>query len=550
MRRIAASLLACLFLSSPMDAVGRGAPSKVSLSDCQRALHVLNRLGFGPRPGDVDRVLSMGVSTYIEAQLHPGPPIEDPLVLQQLEGLPTTRMSDSELILAFERPIQNARKVAEKEVHESGDSAATAREREQLVDGLVPAASRPPRVLDELTRARVLRAVSTDAQLNEVLVDFWMNHFNVFAGKDAGRAMLPTFERDVIRPHIWGCFRDLLLATARSPAMLSYLDNTQSVAAAENRPGAPPLPPIPFAGKPHPGLNENYARELLELHTMGVDGGYSQGDVTELARVLTGWSVAPPEEGGGFLFRFAVHDVCPKTILARKLTEGRGIDEGEEMIDFLARHPATARHISWKLCHRFVRDDPPGGLVDRVAAVFLSTDGDLRQVLRAIVTSPEFFAPSNYRAKVKTPFEYVVSSIRAAAVSTDGGGALAQQIARLGEPLYLCAPPTGFGDSARDWINTGSLLARWNFALDLAGGRVANARIDFDRLLTPGARRNADEAFSVLEEAFFAGDLSSETRRAVRECVLDNEPGAPAGTDARIRPLLALLLGSPEFQRR
>ena len=549
MRRIAGTLLACLFLSSAMDGAGRGAPSKTSLSDCQKALHVLNRLGFGPRPGDVDRVLSVGISAYLEAQLHPEVAGEDPLVLQRLEELSTTRMSDAELILAFERPIQNARKVAEKEVPDSGDSGSAAREREQLVNELVPAVSRPPRILDELTRARVLRAVYSDAQLNEVLVDFWMNHFNVFAGKDAGRAMLPTFEREVIRPHVWGCFRDLLLATARSPAMLSYLDNTQSVAAAENRFGAPDLPPIPFAGKARPGLNENYARELLELHTMGVDGGYSQGDVTELARVLTGWSVAPPEEGGGFLFRFAVHDVCPKTILGRRLTEGRGIDEGEEMIGLLAGHPATARHISWKLCQRLIRDDPPGDLVDRAAAVFLSTDGDLRQVVRAIVTSPEFFAPSTYRAKVKTPFEYVVSSIRAVAASTDGGGSVAQQIARQGEPLYLCPPPTGFGDSARDWINTGSLLARWNFALDLAGGRVGNARIDFERLLTPSARRNANEAFSVLEQALFAGDLSSETRGAVRECVLETEPGGTGGADPRIPPLLALLLASPEFQR-
>jgi len=522
------------------------------LLDCQKALHVLNRLGFGPAPGDVERVLAMGIPAYIEAQLHPER-LADPVVAQQIDGLPTTRMEDAELIMAFERPVQNARRVAEKLRGSApeADPGDAAKEMNRVVDELVPAAARPQRVLDELTRARVVRAVYPEAQLNEVLVDFWMNHFNVFAGKDAGSALLPTFERDVIRPNIWGCFRDLLAATAHSPAMLSYLDNTQSVAISENRTGAPSLPLIPLANKPKPGLNENYARELLELHTLGVDGGYTQHDVTELARVLTGWTVASPEEGGGFVFRPAVHDVCPKTVLGHRIAEGRGIDEGDEILDVLALHPATAHFVSYELCQRFVSDDPPRSLVDRVARVFLSTGGSLRDVVRAIVESPEFLDPAFYRAKTKTPLEYVVSSIRATGATTDGGAAVSRQIAEEGEPLYLCAPPTGYGDRSRDWIGTGSLFARLNLAAMLADGRLAGTRVDLGAILSPGARGDARRALAEFRQALFAGDFPPERERAIEECVLERAPDPDSsGSDRRVREVLAMLLGSPEFQLR
>jgi uncharacterized protein (DUF1800 family) len=512
---------------------------------------VLNRLGFGPAPGDVDRVLAVGIPAYIEQQLHPER-LDDARAALEVEALPTTRMADAEIVMGFERPIQNARKVAEKLRGPASEmdvgAAEQAKEMSRVMDELVPAVERPQRILDELTRARVLRAVYSQAQLNEVLVDFWMNHFNVFAGKDLDRAFLPTFERDVIRPNIWGCFRDLLAATAHSPAMLYYLDNSQSVAILENRTGAPSLPPIPFKSQPKPGLNENYARELLELHTLGVDGGYTQYDVTELARVLTGWTFAPPEEGGGFLFRAAVHDVCPKTVLGRRIGEGRGTDEGDEVLDLLARHPATARFISYKLCQRLVADDPPRALVDRVARVFLSTGGNLREVVRAIVGSPEFFDPAFYRAKTKTPFEYVVSAIRAVGAETDGGPAVSRRIAEEGEPLYLCAPPTGYKDRSGDWIGTGSLLARLNLATTLAADGLPGTRADLTAILTPAARKDPRQALAELRQALFAGDLSPDRERSIEECLLERAPeNGPAG-ERRVREVLGLLLGSPEFQ--
>jgi uncharacterized protein (DUF1800 family) len=544
---VAVSLLPLLLVS---QSTLRARPvSPPPLSDCQQAVHVLNRLGFGPAPGQIDRILGIGIQAYIDIQLHPET-ITDPQVIQRLEGLPTIRMADSELVLEFEKPIQNARKVAAIEAAGRGKDPEDGKEMNLLVDELVSGAARPQRVLDELTRARVIRALYSEAQLNEVLVDFWMNHFNVFAGKDVDRAFLATFEREVIRPHIWGCFRDLLLATAKSPAMLFYLDNSQSVSVAENRLGAPDLPPIPFARLPHPGLNENYARELLELHTMGVDGGYSQQDVSELARVLTGWTLAPAEEGGGFLFRAELHDVCPKTVVGLHIVEGRGLDEGEEIIGALARHPSTARHISYKLCQRLVADEPPQSLVERAARVFLKSDGDLRQVVRTIVESPEFFDPRFYRAKVKTPFEYVVSAIRGIGAVTSDEISIAQQIAQQGEPLYLCAPPTGYGDTARDWINTGALLSRWNFVLALALGRFPGAQADPSSMI-PAAFRDPRRAFSALKHTLLGGDVSASTNQSAEECVLEPDPTPQdGGPDARIRRLTSLLLASPEFQRR
>ena len=521
-----------------------------SLSDCQKALHVLNRLGFGPAPGDLERVLDLGIRNFIEQQLHPER-LADPFALEKLDGLSTTSMTDAELMETFEKPLRNARKVAEKAYGKPGEgNEEAARAIDRMVDELVSPATRPQRVLDELTAARVLKAVHSEAQLNEILVDFWMNHFNVFAGKDTDRILVASFERDVIRPHIWGCFRDLLMATAKSPAMLVYLDNAQSVAELAHRPGVTPQAIAASQGKPQTGLNENYARELLELHTLGVDGGYTQQDVMELARVLTGWSLAPPDEGGGFLFKPRLHDVFPKEVLGHPISEGGGLEEGEAMVDLLSRHPATARHIAYRLCQRLVADDPPKKLVERAANVFLLTDGNLREVVRAIVESPEFFQPRFYRAKVKSPFEYVVSAVRALGASTDGTG-LARQIATEGEPLYLCAPPTGYSNASSAWINTGSMLARWNFAASLASNRVPGTEVDIWRLMPGPDRDDLRRAARDLDRLLLAGELSPATERAVEECVLERDlrSAKPGGTDPRIPLVAATLLASPEFQR-
>ena len=425
---LAVAVLACALRVAAVPASSGGASTAR-----ETAVHVLNRLGFGPRPGDVERVLATGIAAYIDRQLRPEE-IADPVVAASLKRFPTLGMTTAELVDKFERPLREAQRERRRELASkaSAMSSGTAKDsvatdEAEKIRQRIPFEMRPRRVIEELTQARILRACESERQLNEVLVDFWMNHFNVFAAKELDRVFITSFERDVVRPRIWGRFEDLLLATAKSPAMLFYLDNAPVRGGRSPSPGparsplARPLRPgrlrnaqtAANAESSPGGLNENYARELMELHTLGVDGGYNQKDVTELARVLTGWSIVRPEEGAGFLFRAALHDAGSKTVLGHAFPAGGGIEEGETMIQILARHPATARHIAFQLCQRFVADEPPGDLVDRVAKKFLETDGDLRETVRAVVTSPEFFDPRYHRAKVKSPFEYVVSAVRA-----------------------------------------------------------------------------------------------------------------------------------------
>jgi len=466
-----AALLALLLALAPGFA---GAGDASSPSDAL-ARHVLNRLAFGPRPGDVERVRRIGIEAYVEEQLSPDR-VADESVEAGLDGFPTLRMTQAELLDRFERPLKEARRRRKEELArgESEREEEPTEQRLAKLRDLVPPENRPRRILEELSAARVVRAADSRRQLNEVLVDFWLNHFNVDFAKGADRFLLTSFERDVVRPRIWGKFEDLLLATAKSPAMLFYLDNARSVADAEHR---PPGFRVLAAARPKAptGLNENYARELLELHTLGVDGGYSERDVTELARVLTGWSI-DRRDGADFVFRPALHDVGAKTVLGRTLAPGGGVEEGEETIRFLARHPSTARHIAWKLCQRFVADDPPPALVERVAKRFLATRGDLRETVREVVTSAEFRDPAFFGEKVKSPFEYAVSGVRALGGSTDGRG-LAREIARMGEPLYACAPPTGYPEASAGWLSAGALVARLDFSLALAEGRIPGTRV-------------------------------------------------------------------------
>jgi uncharacterized protein (DUF1800 family) len=380
-----------------------------------------------------------------------------------------------------------------------------------------------------------------------VMTDFWFNHFNVFAGKGATREYLTEYERDAIRPHVFGKFHDLLEATAKSPAMLFYLDNWQSAdpdaqnARAQGRPRAGmfgwpgrnarigariPMPVPEMTQNPNApprqkrGLNENYGRELMELHTLGVDGGYTQQDVINVARAFTGWTIDRPRQGGSFHFDDRLHDSREKAVLGHKIKSGGGQSDGEQVLDILAKHPSTARFISTKLVRRFVSDTPPPALVDRAAARFRETDGNIREVLRTILTSPEFFAADAYRAKVKTPFEFVVSAVRATGTDVSDATPLVQAVRQLGMPLYMCQPPTGYADRADAWVNTGALLNRMNFALQLVGGRM--------RGVQPG---NTPVA-SVL-----ANDVSPSTASTIAKAT---DPGQVA----------ALTLGSPEFQRR
>jgi uncharacterized protein (DUF1800 family) len=512
----------------------------------QRILHALNRLGYGPRPGDVERVRRMGLAAYIETQLDPRG-IPDLAVEQALAAYPVLALSTATLVREYPLPTPQARQRLT-----SGEMS-----RQEMME-MYPAERRPAVITAQLQAARITRAVASGRQLEEVMVDFWFNHFNVYAQKGAVRWMVPAYEREAIRPHALGRFRDLVLATARHPAMLFYLDNWLSTRADLVVPGGP------NAGR-RMGLNENYARELMELHTLGVDGGYTQQDVIEVARCFTGWTIDRPQQGGGFIFRPLAHDRGAKRVLGQVIPVGGGQQDGERVIDILVRHGATARFIATKLARRFVSDDPPAALVERAAATFRRTDGDVRAVLATIFTSPEFWAADAYRAKIKTPLEVVASAVRAldgrivtgpGADATDGGGvALAREVGRLGEPLYEAQPPTGYPDRAEAWVNTGALLGRMNFALGLAHNRFRGARVDVAGFLADADRSQPAQVLDRLLAVVLHGEASAQTR-AVLAAQLES-PEITRTTaydrvakDTDVEKLAALVLGSPEFQRR
>ena len=533
------------------------------LTERERAMHALNRLAFGPRPGEVDRVMKEGVDKWVDSQLHPER-IPDRAVETRLAGMTTLELSNADLLTRYYKPIQEARKEAKNEakndVKDGGEVDKKELRREFMKD--LPADERPQRVMEELQSQRLLRAAGSERQLNEVMVDFWMNHFNVFAGKGLDRFLLTSYERDTIRPHIWGHFEDLLMATAKSPAMLFYLDNARSAAAPENRPmqarrygrGRFFAAPMQTQNANRGGLNENYAREIMELHTLGVDGGYSQQDVTELARVLTGWSITGQRDGGegaAFVFRRQLHDVGPKSVLGVHFAPGGGIEEGERMIHVLAHQPATAHHIAYQLCQRLVADEPPSALVDRVAKTFLSTDGDLRQTVKAVIESPEFWAPASYRAKVKSPFEYVISAVRAVDARIDNPLPIARALEQIGEPLYRAQPPTGYSDKADVWVNTGALMNRMNFALSLASNKLPGVHGDIASLVPIDDTAEAQRSVDSLAWALVGGALTSETRSTITSRISDSSPPDASSWDSTQLPTIAgLILGSPEFQRQ
>ena len=440
----------------------------------------------------------------------------------------------------------------------------------QLVDDMKPeqretveAMIQPQALLGELAEAKLLRAIYSNRQLDEVMTDFWFNHFNVFIGKGPDRYMVNAYERDVIRPHALGKFKDILEATAKSPAMLFYLDNWQSVGPNSELALYGPqrfsgrrgrfARPRPQAKNRPSGLNENYAREIMELHTLGVDGGYTQKDVTELAKVLTGWTIERPQLGGEFKFNERAHEPGPKYVLGRKIGE-HGEKEGEEMLDVLAHHPSTARFISRKLAMRFVSDNPPQALVDRMADTFLKKDGDIREVLRTMFHSPEFWAADAYRAKMKTPFEFVASAARASGADIQNALPLVATLNRMGMPLYAMQPPTGYSMKADAWVNSSALLNRMNFALQLASGRLPGTSLDPQALIPGPAPADPQAALAALEQSILAGDVSSQTHAVMQKQLSDPQISQRRLDDADKKPnygaIAGLIMGSPEFQRR
>ena len=602
------------------------------LSPDEAILHALSRLAYGPRPGDIERVRQMGLAKWIEQQLNPNA-IDDKGVEARLEDYPTLRMSTAKLIAEYPQAKPAVRQ-AERQVRErtqdeprradtapvsekqtqapqtedaqssspTGESVAQSaaenapapmkepamapdqaargvRRREAPGGGdpnSVPRAvaddsKRPARIVAELAMAKVTRAIYSERQLQQLMDDFWFNHFNVFAGKGEDRYYLTSYERDVIQPHALGKFKDLLTATAKSPAMLFYLDNFLSADphAAERqamrramsqarygpfgRPWPPRRPVNPQAKKNERGLNENYGRELMELHTLGVDGGYTQQDVTEVARCFTGWTIDKPRIYADFKFDERLHDPDTKNVLGKKIHAG-GMKDGEQVIDLLTHNPSTAKFISAKLARRFVSDNPPGALVNRMAETFQSSDGDIRAVMKTMIWSPEFWSREAYRAKIKTPFELVVSTARALHTDVDTPLALVQWVGRIGEPLYQCQPPTGYSDKAETWVNTGALLNRLNFSLALAGNRVRGARADVSSLLGVDSSADPKAALDRAVEVFLGGQAAPATVETL-EKQLDNPEVLRAKLDdprreADLGVIAGLVLGAPEFQRR
>ena len=649
----------------------------------KQALHALDRLTFGPRPGDVETVLAMGVNNWIDLQLHPER-IDNSAMQARLASYRTLAMSSREMLFEFPpNPVAKAvmdgklpmptdpyrhaiytaaiDRVQQKEDQKQNatDTAATpahaspspgtpsspqasmqpvaveqrpqdrrdahalvddlallppdARmkrilalpvaqqrdltqgisfaKRQALLAGLSPqqretvlALNNPPGVINnEVQSGKLLRAVYSDRQLEEVLTDFWFNHFNVFIGKGADHYLVTAYERDVIRPHVLGKFKDLLVATAQSPAMLFYLDNWQSEGPdSEAARGVPAHGPNagmngPFARRgimypvPHPpqpqqpnarnnqqkqrhGLNENYARELMELHTLGVNGGYTQQDVTQVARVFTGWTIDEPNRGGGFIYKPRLHEPGEKVVLGHKIKEG-GENEGRQVLGILAHHPSTARFLSTELAQRFVSDDPPQALIDAMSKTYMKTDGDIRAVLETMFHSSEFWAPAAYRARVKTPFEFVVSSLRAMQVEIIDPQPLLGTLNKMGMPLYGSQPPIGYSTKADVWVNSAALLDRMNFGLALATNRLPGTTFNLSQLLNGAPVSDADpyQVQLKLEQTLVPGDISKQTHQTIEERIVDPQAMAQFEDPAQpvnVNVIAGLLLGSPEFQRK
>jgi len=614
----------------------------------KRAVHALNRLTFGPRPGDVQRVMAIGVDQWIDQQLHPEK-IDDSALDTRLVPFRTVRMPTREIVENFpseqmikavadgkrslpsdplkravyqaqleryqdkedrkrQTAIAGADKVTEDErarrqqdridadekieelldmppdqrmkavlkmspeEQRSMTSSLQGDKRDEFLEGMNPrqretieALNYPQEVVaNELVEGKLLRAIYSDRQLQEVMTDFWFNHFNVFMGKGPDRYLLTSYERDVIRPRALGKFEDLLVATAQSPAMLFYLDNWLSVG-----PNSDVANGVPKKANKQTqqrirsknqtnkskgqrnGLNENYGRELMELHTLGVNGGYTQQDVTEVARVFTGWTLKEPTQGGGFTFEERTHEPGNKTVLGHRIKQ-KGEKEGLEVLHILAHHPATAKFICTKLAMRFVSDDPPPALVDRMAQTFLKKQGNIREVLKTMLNSPEFWAPEAYRAKVKTPLEFVVSAVRASSADVTDPMPIARQLQNMGMPLYGNQPPTGYSMKADAWVNSSALLGRMNFAMALTSGKLKGVQVDNQS--APIRSEDPQQTLVELENNLLAGDVSKQTHDVISARLQDakitrrklDDPARPPS----ISMIAGLLLGSPEFQRR
>jgi uncharacterized protein (DUF1800 family) len=618
--------------AAPASKVLKGLPV-TELNETEAILHALNRLGYGPRPGDIEHIRQIGLAKWIDGQLNPDT-VEDSQMQARLANFPTLKMSSAQLIEQFPRPkvaaqqqgisveeyrtqMQEQQRDAMRQMNAmdggnaaqgDGGSGASASGQDmqdpvtqqlEELSGEKPAKlgkqgynggdpnksplmayqqlHTPQRVVAELAMAKMDRSIYSNRQLQEQLADFWFNHFNIFANKGQDAWLLTSYERDAIRPNVLGKFQDIVTATAKSPAMLFYLDNWQSAdpAAAQRiaqkraalqeraamRRAMYGMPPMGGARNPNAqqqqkremGLNENYGRELMELHTLGVDGGYTQDDVVEVAKCFTGWTIKQPQRQAEFTFNDDLHMRGPKTVLGHKIDAG-GMGDGDEVIRLLAHDPHTAHHISFELAQHFVSDNPPPALVDRMAQTFLDKDGDIRAVLHTMIYSPEFWSRAAYRVKVKTPFELVVSAARAVDANVDIPLPLVMWTARIGEPLYQCQPPTGYKDTGDTWVNTGALLNRLNYSLTLASNRLRGSHVDIPSLLHVDLAADPESALDSAIATLLDNDVAAQTRATLQKQLVDPQV-LQASLDDQVKQInvgtvAGLVLGAPEFQRR
>jgi uncharacterized protein (DUF1800 family) len=537
----------------------------------QQIIHALSRLTFGAKPGDVLKVRAIGLDNWIDQQLHPDK-IDDSAIDQFVANYSVLHQDQNALLQQYaqqQRDRQQARidRADSARMMNPVDTTAMRQQMQQQVN-------LTRQVVTQFQSSRVARAVASERQLQEVMTDFWENHFSVYAQKGGPEPYyLTDFDENVIRPHALGKFRDLLEVVAKSPAMLFYLDNARSMAE-NNRPTLRQM----RQPREHPGLNENYGRELLELHTLGVDGGYTQQDVINVARAFTGWTIQPPAQGGGFVFRPQVHDAGDKIVLGHKLAAGRGMEDAEDVLDILAKSPATAHFISFKLARHFVSDSPSKALVDHAAQAYLKTDGDIREVLRAIITSPEFFSQQAFHSKVKTPFEVVVSAMRSLDAAPDSTPRTAQVIAFLGQPIFGHQAPNGWPETGDAWMNTGAILNRINFGMAAAAGRLPGADIRalpaLDTLRSAPREKQVDAVVATILNGMVSPDTRAVLLSGEHPMLTDGASGirdmsgsgmVGAGSGARgplqgrgfgnlpqltgLSQIVGLALGSPEFQR-
>ena len=585
-----------------LDKKFKGKLPITELTEDQAIMHAMNRLAYGPRPGDVEYIRKLGLEKWIDLQLQPNS-IDDSALDTRLQRYPTIAMSSRELLDKFPNADQGAKKLGiTKEQYEDQQKVKQQNALAQVIETGNPNLDKaqeqlakmqgPNRILAELSMAKLDRAVYSNRQLEAVMEDFWLNHFNVFANKGDDKWLVTSYVRDTIRPHTLGKFDDLLLATAKSPAMLFYLDNYLSAdpaAVARNQqmkamrqtrfqggfaggsmptPGTFPGPvsqPTPNGANPNggaavaaknkkdSGLNENYGREVMELHTVGVDGGYTQQDVIQMAECLTGWTIHEPRKDPQFFFDEKIHGQGKKVVMGRTFNYG-GEKDGEEALKMLAASPKTANFISSELARHFVSDTPPPALVKRMAQSFASSSGDIRTVLKTMIYSPEFWSAQAYRAKVKTPFELVATTARAMNAEVTITLPLTQWVGRMGEPLFLCQPPTGYSDKAETWVNAGALLNRLNFALTFAGDKMNGATVDLNAILGPDALRNPEAALAQSVQIFLDGQIAPSTQQTLEDHLKDPQI-LQASLDDPVREvnqglIVGMVLGTPEFQRR